>query len=34
MYSEHGDTITPNHILARGNVEPLLGMPMFKEVAR
>lgn len=25
---------TPNPILARGNAEPLLGMPMLKEVAR
>lgn len=29
-FAEDTFTCTPNHILARGNAEPLLGMPMFK----
>jgi len=29
-FAEDAFTRTPNHILARGNAEPLLGMPMFK----
>lgn len=33
-FAEDAFTRTPNHILARGNVEPLLGMPMLKEPAR
>ncbi len=33
-FSEDAFTRTPNHILARGNTEPLLGMPMFKGPSR
>lgn len=33
-FAEDAFKRTPNHILAQGNAEPLLGMPMFKGPAR
>jgi hypothetical protein len=33
-FAEDAFTRTPNQILARGNTEPLLGMPMFKGTSR